>query len=270
MKFTLAAILSFQAVTLGAAFAPVAVPARTHVNMQAAKAGAASSAEEDLMLTLKVIMDHAARSTTASKDQYISQMETTKSAPESSEPVDISVPYDATAQLAYDKSDKSMAFEDFKVQYLADAVADVIAKQAPKAAAPAPAAPAAPAPAAPKAAAPAADVDISVPYDAAARLAYAKTDKSMHWGTFKARFEAQAVADVIAKQAPKAAAPAAAAPAAAAPASDDISVPYDAAAKLAYEKSDKSMEYGAFKTKFEADAVADVTAKQKKAEPVAA
>jgi len=244
------------------------VPARTHVNLQAAKAGAASSAEEDLMLTLKVIMDHAARSTTASKDQYISQMETSKSAPESSESVDISVPYDATAQLAYNKSDKSMAFEDFKVQFLADAVADVIAKQAPKAAAPAPAAPAAPAPAAPKAAAPAADVDISVPYDAAARLAYSKTDKSMHWGTFKARFEAQAVADVIAKQAPKAAAPAVAAPAAAA--SDDISVPYDAAAKLAYEKSDKSMEYDAFKTKFEADAVADVTAKQKKAEPVAA
>merc|ERR1712151_260843 len=42
----------------------------------------------------------------------------------------------------------------------------------------------------------------------------------------------------------------------------DISVPYDAAAKLAYEASDKSMPYDAFKTKFEADAVADVIAKK--------
>lgn len=41
----------------------------------------------------------------------------------------------------------------------------------------------------------------------------------------------------------------------------DVSIPYDAAAKNAYEASDKSMEYDAFKTKFEADAVADVIAK---------
>jgi len=42
----------------------------------------------------------------------------------------------------------------------------------------------------------------------------------------------------------------------------DVSIPYDAAAKLAYEKSDKSMEYADFKEKFEADAVADVIAKK--------
>ena len=42
----------------------------------------------------------------------------------------------------------------------------------------------------------------------------------------------------------------------------DISIPYDAAAKLAYEASDKSMEYAAFKTKYEADAVAHVISKQ--------
>ena len=41
----------------------------------------------------------------------------------------------------------------------------------------------------------------------------------------------------------------------------DLSIPYDAAAKMAYEESDKSMEYEAFKGKFEADAVADVIAK---------
>ena len=66
---------------------------------------------------------------------------------------------------------------------------------------------------------------------------------------------------VIAKQQPKNnAAPAAkkAAPAA----TVDISIPYDAAAKLAYDHSDKSMKYGAFKEKFEADAVADVIAKK--------
>ena len=42
----------------------------------------------------------------------------------------------------------------------------------------------------------------------------------------------------------------------------DVSIPYDAPAKLAYESSDKAMEYGAFKTKFEADAVADAIAKK--------
>lgn len=44
----------------------------------------------------------------------------------------------------------------------------------------------------------------------------------------------------------------------------DLSIPYDAAAKLAYEKSDKSMSYDKFQEKYEADAVADVKAKQKK------
>lgn len=43
----------------------------------------------------------------------------------------------------------------------------------------------------------------------------------------------------------------------------DLSIPYDAAARLAYDKSDKSMTYDAFKEKFEADAVTDVIAKNK-------
>ena len=54
------------------------------------------------------------------------------------------------------------------------------------------------------------------------------------------------------------------APAAAASGGVDLSIPYDAAAKLAYEKSNKSMDYPAFKKQYEADAVADVKAKQKK------
>jgi hypothetical protein len=44
----------------------------------------------------------------------------------------------------------------------------------------------------------------------------------------------------------------------------DVSIPYDAAARLAYDKSDKSMAYDDFKTKYEADAVAEVKSKQKK------
>ena len=67
----------------------------------------------------------------------------------------------------------------------------------------------------------------------------------MDYAAFKTQFEADAVADVISKQ------------------PIDISIPYDAAAKLAFEASDKSMDYAAFKTKFEADAVADVIAKRK-------
>jgi oxygen-dependent protoporphyrinogen oxidase len=42
----------------------------------------------------------------------------------------------------------------------------------------------------------------------------------------------------------------------------DISIPYDAAAKLGYEASDKSMAYADFKTKFEAEAVELVKSKQ--------
>ena len=43
---------------------------------------------------------------------------------------------------------------------------------------------------------------------------------------------------------------------------NDVSVPYDAAAQLAYQNSDKSMNYVDFKTKYEADAIADVISKQ--------
>ena len=44
----------------------------------------------------------------------------------------------------------------------------------------------------------------------------------------------------------------------------DLSIPYDAAAQLAYEKSDKKMTYDKFRAKYEADAIADVKAKQNK------
>jgi len=47
----------------------------------------------------------------------------------SKQPVDVSVPYNAAAKLAYEASDKSMSFADFEPKYLADAVAEVKAKQ---------------------------------------------------------------------------------------------------------------------------------------------
>jgi hypothetical protein len=87
-------------------------------------------------------------------------------------------------------------------------------------------------------------IDLSVVYDAPAKLAYEASDKSMAYGDFKTKYEADAIAEVIAKQ------------------PIDLSVVYDAPAKLAYESSDKSMAYGAFKTKYEADAIADVIAKK--------
>lgn len=45
------------------------------------------------------------------------------------EPVDISIPYDAAAQLAYEASDKSTVYEAFKARYKADAIAMVTAKK---------------------------------------------------------------------------------------------------------------------------------------------
>ena len=136
------------------------------------KGKAASSYEEDLALTLKIIRDHDARSTTVSKEQFVQQMEATIS-DESDEEFDVSVPYDATAQLAYEASDKSMSFDDFKVKYLADAVALVKSKQ---------------------------PIDVSIPYDAAAQLAYDASDKSMCFADFKVKYLADSVALVKSKQ----------------------------------------------------------------------
>ena len=45
------------------------------------------------------------------------------------QPIDVSIPYDATAKLAYEASDKSVAYPAFKEQYLAEAVASVTAKK---------------------------------------------------------------------------------------------------------------------------------------------
>jgi hypothetical protein len=240
MKFAVAALLALPAV---AAFqAPRPAFASTSQLYSTVVTGfegkAATSFEEDLALTLQIILDHDKRSTTVSKDQFVSQMREVakiEKDPVKTAPVDISIPYDAAAKNAFDASDKKMAYPDFKIKYEADAVALVKSKQ---------------------------PVDISIPYDAAAKNAFDASDKKMAYAAFKTKYEADAVAMVKSKQQPaeQAAPKAAAAPAAAEVA--DISIPYDAAAKNAYEASDKKIEYPDFKTKYEADAVADVIAKQ--------
>ncbi len=104
------------------------------------------SFEEDLALTRQIIMDHQERSATVSKEQFIQQMEelVTKPAKEDNLPlvaaeivvekVDISVPYDAAARLAYEslESKKDISFDAFEAQYLVDAVALVKSKQSQK------------------------------------------------------------------------------------------------------------------------------------------
>jgi hypothetical protein len=133
----------------------------------------AASFEEDLLLTLQIIKDHDARSVTVSKEQFISQMQEMKSIPEPEAPVDLTVPYDAAARLAYAASDKRLSFDAFKAKYEADAVAMVISKK---------------------------PVDLRIPYDAAAVLAFMSSDRSTPFGNFKARYEAEAVAQVVAKK----------------------------------------------------------------------
>jgi hypothetical protein len=202
----------------------------------------AASFEEDLMLTLQVILDHDSRSTTVSKEQFIAQMQEVKSIPEPEVPFDLSIPYDAAARLAYDGSDMSLPYDEFKAKYEADTVAMVKAKQ-PKKEKPAPAASAAAASV--EAATAGEAVDLSIPYDAAARLAYEASDKSLSYEDFKPVYEAEAVAQVISKR------------------PVDLSIPYDAAAVLAYTNSDRSIPYSEFKAQYEADAVAQVVAKKK-------
>ena len=96
----------------------------------------ALSFEEDLALTRQIIMDHQERSATVSKEQFIQQMEELIAKPSVAaeivvEKVDISVPYDAAARLAYESMENKndVSFDTFEAQYLLDAVALVKSKQ---------------------------------------------------------------------------------------------------------------------------------------------
>ncbi|CAB9509025.1 expressed unknown protein [Seminavis robusta] len=87
------------------------------------------------------------------------------------------------------------------------------------------------------------EVDLSIPYDAAAMLAYKAAGSPGDYAAFKEKYEEDAVSDVTAKNM-------------------DISIPYDAAARMAYEAAGRPGDYAAFKDKYEADAVADVIGKK--------
>lgn len=219
----------------------------------------ASSADEDLRLTLQIIMDHESRSTTVSKEQFLSQMKEIEQV--AVESIDVSIPYDAAAKLAYEASDKSMKYADFKVKYEENAVLEVKAKR---------------------------PVDLSIPYDAAAKLAYAASDKSMDYADFKIQYEEKAVAEVMAKKPVDLSIPYDAAAKLAYEKSDksmdfdaykkvyydeavamvvskkpvDLSIPYDAPAQLAFMRSDRSIPFAQFKEEYLAQAVAEVKGKK--------
>lgn len=193
----------------------------------------ASSADEDLRLTLQIIMDHESRSTTVSKEQFLSQMKEVEKVVE--EAIDVSIPYDAAAKLAYEASDKSMKYDDFKTKYEENAVLEVKSKR---------------------------PVDVSIPYDAPARLAYAASDKSMDYADFKIQYEEKAVADVKAKNPAAGTGSKQQAADTGANTSVDLSIPYDAAAKLAYEKSDKSIDFNAYLKVYYDETVAMVASKK--------
>lgn len=110
------------------------------------------------------------------------------------------------------------------------------------------------------------NADLSIPYDAAARLAYdsyvASSGKETDFESFKAMYEKMTVADITAKKLGRELLP---------PTDKiDVSIPYDAAAKLAYEQYlagkgvawGNEADYEQFKAKYEEMCVAQVTYKK--------
>lgn len=112
--------------------------------------------------------------------------------------------------------------------------------------------------------------DVSIPYDAAARLAYdeyCESGKEIDFETFQAKYEEMTVAGIKAKTMERELCPQAA--------NIDVSIPYDAAAKLAYKQwlaaSEKDewgnqAEYEKFKAKYEEMCIAQATFKKLKRE----
>lgn len=83
------------------------------------------------------------------------------------------------------------------------------------------------------------------------RTASSAAEASVHEETTDEEEEVSSAADESAQEAEESAA-----------VPIDITIPYDAAAQLAYEASDKSLTYDAFTTKYDADAIAMVTSKK--------
>lgn len=106
----------------------------------------------------------------------------------------VAIPYDAAARLAFDEytaSGKEMDFDSFKTMYEKMTVADITAKKLERELLP-----------------PTDKVDLSIPYDAAAKLAYNDylAGKGEAWGNeadyqqFKSKYEEMCVAQVIYKK----------------------------------------------------------------------
>eukprot|EP01083_Nonionella_stella_P269071 910107_1 len=233
MKYEIKAIAMLMTLSGVSAFAPNTFSSRVSTNLFDAEADvvtgpdgkAARTKEEDLALTLAVIMGHDARSVTVTEEQFVAQ-QTEEAAIVDLDPIDVSIPYsmtfkaflpDANAMIAYEASDKSVSFDEFKPTYLADTVAYIKSKQ---------------------------PVDVSIAYDANAKLAYEASDKSMTFKAFLPKYLEDTVAYIRSKQ------------------PIDVSIPYDANAKIAYEASDKSMTFKAFLPKYLEDTVAYIKSKQ--------
>ena len=129
MKIVLASIL---AAVPAAAFAPsMARPAVT--TSLSAVAGAAKSAEEDIELTLKVIMesldDDGAGVDDSDDDTPYEEPAAAAPAAAASSSIELwSVDYDAAARLAYEAAGSSGDFESFKATYLEETSAMVAKK----------------------------------------------------------------------------------------------------------------------------------------------
>ena len=109
--------------------------------------------------------------------------------------MDISIPYDAPALLAFEQAGSKGDFETFKAQYVKDAVAMVIAKKVAREGGSAPVAQTSPPAQA------ATVLDISIPYDAPALLAFEQAGSKGDFATFKAQYVKDTVAMVTAKRA---------------------------------------------------------------------
>eukprot|EP00548_Thalassiothrix_antarctica_P003236 CAMPEP_0194130520 /NCGR_PEP_ID=MMETSP0152-20130528/1552_1 /TAXON_ID=1049557 /ORGANISM="Thalassiothrix antarctica, Strain L6-D1" /LENGTH=183 /DNA_ID=CAMNT_0038825071 /DNA_START=20 /DNA_END=571 /DNA_ORIENTATION=+ len=98
------------------------------------------------------------------------------------------------------------------------------------------------------------DTGLSIPYDAAARNAFAASGgEEDDFEEFKAKYEQDAIAIVIAKQAKRLGKP-----------NPLLAIDYDAAAKLAFDNDEESGDdFEAFKAKYEKETIEMITAKQK-------
>jgi hypothetical protein len=125
------------------------------------------------------------------------------------ESVDVSIPYDAAAKLAYhalsDDERSKIDYSTFQQQYTEKAVADVIAKKGrPATTTPTVATTVASTTTTTSSSTSDTVVDVRVPYDAAAQLAYTKLQSIKHsltYEQFRLQYERNAVTNVMAKKA---------------------------------------------------------------------